>query len=356
MIFSFLRICFASQRLINCTSVWFEIYLFYFFFIDTFVDFWESSFDLATFLEKSFVSSSQYSMKRLEFDRFFFKKVSIMFSNLYRLSRSLRFSIAITIWETLSHTISRKTSRYSKSISIKISKTRIDNFSTLKQSQKNQKWKESTYSKSRIVYSFFDENKRKMNDSNFFWNIFQFRSLRIRFFKIVNFLWYFFIASSRILRVDCKFEYVSFIIFLNVCVSTRSKIEMICDCSFSKRVVNRVDARKKIDVFLSISFYEFSTIRESIAKWIDTTKNWTFKLFKVWTIWRKLLIKSVKILALVVRHEEIICRDVEVWLRNIEQALDHELSIDEKSRSSTQLERFKFCFSLSSFLLNLLAK
>ena len=75
-------------------------------------------------------------MKRFEFDRFFFKKISIMFSNLYRLSRFFRFSIAIIIWDILSHTISKKKIRYSKSISIKISKSKSDNFSILKHNQK----------------------------------------------------------------------------------------------------------------------------------------------------------------------------------------------------------------------------
>ena len=57
----------------TCTCVWSTLYHF---FIDAFVNFWNSSFDSAKCFEWSFVFSSQYSMKRFEFDRSFFKKVS----------------------------------------------------------------------------------------------------------------------------------------------------------------------------------------------------------------------------------------------------------------------------------------
>ena len=162
-----------------------------------------------------------------------------MFSNLYCLSKSFRFSIAIIIWNILSYTISRKIFDIQKTFQLMFLWQKLIISRRLNTIKKNQKKEQSTYSKSRIWYSFFDEIKKKMNDSNFFWNIFQFRSLRIRFFKIVNFFWYSFIASFRILSIDCKFEYVFFIVFFNVCVSTRSNVEMICDCSFSKKKFQR---------------------------------------------------------------------------------------------------------------------
>ena len=145
------------------------------------------------------------------------------------------------------------------------------------------------------MYSFLDEIKRRMNDSNFFWKIFQFRSLRIRFFNVVNVFWYSFIASFRILRVDCKFEYVFFIIFFNVCVFARSKVETVRDCSFLETIDNffvvfliRTE-RKCWWSFFNFILWIFNDTRKYRRR-TDTTEKWTFNLFKIWTIWRKLLI------------------------------------------------------------------
>ena len=129
--------------MINCTCFWSAIHASYSSFIDSLVDSWGSSSDVAEFFEGSSLSSSQYSMNRLDSGRSFFKKASIMFSNLYRLSRSLRSSIAVTIWETFSHAASRKTPRFSENVSIRILRSESDSFSTLKQSQRKIKSEEN---------------------------------------------------------------------------------------------------------------------------------------------------------------------------------------------------------------------
>ena len=67
-----------------------------------------------------------------------------MLSNLYRLSRSLRSLIAVTIYETLPHTHLRNALRYSQRTSISVSSVGIESFSTLKELEKYRKSRKPT--------------------------------------------------------------------------------------------------------------------------------------------------------------------------------------------------------------------
>ena len=146
-----------------------------------------------------------------------------------------------------------------------------------------------------MLYSFLDGIKRRTNDSNFSWSIFQFRSLRIRSFKVVSFLWHSSTAPTRILRVDCKSGYVSSIIFLSACVSARLKVETFCDCPLSKRVADRFDAflvRTEEEGWCSsfnFILWVFNDTRKYRRR-TNATENWTSKLSRAWTTWCKLLI------------------------------------------------------------------
>ena len=139
-----------------------------------------------------------------------------------------------------------------------------------------------------IVFIFW-WNQKKNEWFKFFLKNLKIRSLCIRFFNVVNLIWYSFIVSFRILRIDCKFEYVFFIIFFNACVSTRLKIKIIYDCWFSKKIVNRfvvflIRIEKKISIFFfNFTLWIFNETKKYRRK-IDAIEKWTFKLFKIWTI------------------------------------------------------------------------
>ena len=218
-----------------------------------------------------------------------------MLSNLNRLSRSLRSLIAVTIWLTLPHTAWGNAPRYWKRISINVSRTGIDSFSTLIESEGYVKTRKPTYSESRMLYSSLDGIRRRMDGPNFSWSVFQFRPLRIRSFSAASFIWYSSTAPQRFLRVDCKSGITSSIIFFRACVSARSKVEIVCDCPFSEKVANRLGAflvRTERECWCSSSsfiLWVFSDTRKYRRR-TDVTENWVSKLFRAWTTWRTLLV------------------------------------------------------------------